>query len=239
MILIDVICESSAVSESEVQSWCVAQQRQFDAHGHLWNIEVSIQYVPPLHQTRPGSMWHYIRDRSPEPGALAFHNLEGNPNAYTFILDAQDDGVPPSLPFSHENWEGSVDPLITRTTQYVQAGITWETSIECADCCEDKKFAVKWEGLNGEMVLLTAIALPSYFDPEGKAPYTEPPIPEIDAPFQLGYGGYSSRREVAPNSSDYQQVYAMGARTPMQRKKWYSRTLRRFNAATDQILPAE
>lgn len=231
MILLDVIRETNLLTDAEVASWCAAQQRQFDELGHHWGLEVSIQFVPPLHQTRPGAMWHYIKDHSPDPGAIGFHNDEGNPIAYTFVADAIRDEVKPSVTFSHENWEIAVDPTINRTVRYTDAaGITWELPTEVADCCEDDRFAIEYEGMNGEMVPLTAIALPSWFDPSGEEPFTAPEISSISAPFTLASGGYIGRREVAPHVTDWQQVFAMGERTARQKKGWTSRTVRRFSA---------
>lgn len=231
-ILIDVIRETNLLTDAEVVSMCAAQQRQFDALGHLWNLQVSIEFVPPGNQTRPGSMWHYLKDHSDQAGALGYHNDEGLPIAYTFAADARADGVSPSLTFGHENWEMAVDPTINRTVQYTDAAsITWEIPVEVGDPCEDDQFGVEYEGLNGVMHLLTAIALPSWFDPAGVAPFTAPPIASITAPFQLASGGYIGRRELAPHVTDWQQVFAMGARTPRQVKGPASRTIRRFTAA--------
>ena len=231
VILIDVIRATALLTDATVASWCAAQQRQFDALGHHWNLQVSIQFVPPEHQTRPGSMQHWLMDHSTEADALGFHTVEGQPIAYTFVADALNDDVRPSVTFSHENWEMAVDPTIDRVVRYTDAaGITWEAPEEVADCCEDDSFSVEWQGLNGEMVWLTAIALPAWFDHAGVAPFTEPPIPSITGPFQLAPGGYIGRREVAPHVTDWQQVFAMGERTPRQIKSPASRTVRRFTA---------
>lgn len=229
--LIDVIRNTNLLTDAEVASWCAAQQRQFDELGHHWDLTVSIQFVPPEHKTRPGALQHWLKDHSPEPGALGFHDDQGNPMAYTFVADARADGVRPSVTFSHENWEITVDPTINRTVRYTDAAsVTWEAPVEVCDCCEDDRFAVEYEGLNGEMVPLTAITLPAWFDPAGVAPFTWPPIAQITAPFQLAEGGYIGRREIAPHVTDWQQVFAMGDRTARQKKGWWSRTVRRFTA---------
>lgn len=231
MMLIDIIRNTGLLSDSEVDSYVVAQQRQFDELGHRWNLQVSVQFIPPNTNTRPGSMQLWLKDHSPEPSALGFHDDKGNPIGYCFVADAQADGVAWTVTASHEAWEMAVDPTINRTVRYIDAaGITWEAPVEVCDCCEDDRFAVEYEGLNGEMIPLTAIALPAWFDPAGMAPFTWPPIPQITAPFMLAEGGYIGRREVAPHVTDWQQVFAMGERTARQKKGWASRTVRRFSA---------
>lgn len=235
MILIDVIRDTAALTDAEVASWCAAQQRQFDELGHYWDLMVSIQFVSPGHQTRPDAIQHWIKDRSPEPGALGFHDDQGNPIAYTFVLDARDDGVQPSVTFSHENWEVAVDPDVNRTRRYTDAaGVTWEVPLEVSDCCEDDSFSVEYQGTGDDMIPLTAIALPAWFDLGGVAGvplvFTWPPIASITAPFMLAAGGYIGRREIAPHVTDWQQVYAQGERTARQKKGWFSRTMRRFSA---------
>lgn len=230
--LIDVIRATALLTDAEVASMVAAQQRQFDELGHHWNLNVSIQFIPPGQPTRPGAMQHWLKDHSDQASALGYHTDQGTPIAYTFVADARADGVAASVTFSHENWEMAVDPTINRTTRYTDAaGITWELPIEVGDCCEDDQFAVEYQGIGDDMILLTAIALPSWFDPAGVAPFTWPPVTGIAAPFQLATGGYIGRREVAPHVTDWGQVFAQGARTKRQIKGPASRTIRRFGGA--------
>lgn len=236
MILIDVIRNTTLLTNDEVASYAAAQQRQFDELGHHWSLNnVSVTFIRPGQDTRPGAMQLWLKDRSPEPGALGFHTDDGQPLGYCFVADDQDDGVSWTVTASHEAWEMTVDPTVNRTVRYTDAaGVTWEAPIEICDAPEDDQFAVGYQGLGDEMHELTAIALPAWFDPAGVAPFTWPPIASITAPFMLAEGGYIGRREIAPHTTDWQQVFAQGSRTRRQKKGWTSRTVRRFSA-DDQI----
>ena len=231
MINLDVIRDTVLLTDAQITSYCAAQQRQFDELGHYWRLEVSVRFIAPGQDTRPGAMQLWMKDHSPEPGDLGFHDVEGNPIGYCFAADDIEGGALWTNTASHEAWEMACDPTIDRVVRHTDAaGITWETPVEVADCCEDDSFTVKYQGLDDDMWSLTCVALPSWFDPEGEAPYTWPPIPSITKPFQLAEGGYIGRREIAPHVTAWQQVFAQGARTQRQSKGWWSRTMRRFNA---------
>ena len=227
MILLDILRETPLLTDAEVATATTALQKQFAALGHLWSLDaVSVQFIAPGQMTRAGAMRILLQDHSTQAGDLGFHTDDGYPQAFVFVADDIAAGSLWSVTLSHEAWEMAVDPEINRTTQWVDAaGITWECPIEVADCCEDDQFGVDYDG-----VKLTAIALPSWFDPAGVAPFTVPVIPAIDRPFALASGGYIGRREIAPNRTDWQQVFAQGVRTARQRKGLASRTMRRFNA---------
>ena len=231
MTLIDVLRETIALTDAEAASACTALQRQLTELGHMWGLDVSVQIIPPGQMTRAGAMRILLQDHSAEADALGYHTDDGFPQSYVAVADARADGSNWTVTLSHEAWEMAVDPTIDRTVQYTDAaGITWEAPVEACDCCEDDQFAVGYQGNDHDVIVLTAIALPSWFDPAGVAPFTEPPIPAIDAPFRLAEGGYIGRREIAPHVTDWQQVFAQGARTGRQRKGPRSRTARRFTA---------
>ncbi len=96
------------------------------------------------------------------------------------------------------------------------------------DAPEDDAFGYECEGLNGEMFLMSAFVLPSWFDPAGVAPFAFPPIQEITAPFMLAPGGYIGVR-LLPDGA-WGQRFAAGIRGRRTVKKSASRTLRRFKA---------
>jgi hypothetical protein len=236
MVTVAVIRQTVLLTDAEVESWSYAAQvatsRDFARH---WN-DATIVFVPPGHpipqSTATSQVYQlWFRDHTDEDGALGYHDARGAPIAYVFVADDLADGSSWTVTASHELWEMLADPAIDRTATEVAGGVTWRVPIEVADCCEDDRFAYEVTGPDGVSHKMSAFATPAWFDAEGQAPFTFPPVDSITAPFELAEGGYIGRQEVAPTPGAWTQLFAQepGKR---QVKKPYSRTMRRFTRTT-------
>jgi hypothetical protein len=221
---IAVIRASNALADADVISMLAAVQitlsRDFAPH---WS-DATLIFVPPgqTETLPPGSMQIWIKDHTDQAGSAGYHTDDGFPISYVFWQDDLDNGMLPSVTFTHELWEMLADPDINKT---VTVG-NIERPIECADCCEDDSLAYSVTGPDGRAWPISAFALPSWFDPNGAAPFTFPVIAGIGAPFALAPGGYIGER-VLPDGA-WTMRFAEGEPGVRTVKAEGSRTMRRF-----------
>lgn len=227
MTTIAYVRETNLLTDALVASYVLAQQTQITRDfAPIWHIDATCVFVPPGQAAPPGAWVVHLRDHSPDPGALGFHDDQGNPVAYCFVADDLKDGLSWSVTNSHETLEMLVDPTINRTRNRTLNGLTWEYAVECCDAPEDDQYGYWITGSDGRSHLMSAFVTPDWFSENGKAPFAFPTRTPIHAPFALLQGGYIGRREIAPQSTDWTQLTAQrGSRTD---KKWFSRMKRRF-----------
>jgi hypothetical protein len=220
--VIAFIRTTALLTDALVASYVAAQQVQVSRDfAPVWGIDATCVYLPPGHSITAAYIV-YLQDHVAQAGDAGFHDDLGNPKSYVAVADALANGMSWTVTASHETMEMLRDPLCSAT---VEVGGTVYADEVC-DCCEDDQFGYWVAGSDGFKHLLSAFALPSWFDPNGAAPFTFPVIAEIGAPFALAPGGYIGER-VLPDG-----VWTMrfaegepGARTV---KAEGSRTMRRF-----------
>lgn len=217
MITIAYIRDSDVITDAMLASYVAAQQIQITRDfAPLWGIDATCQFVLPGTTIPAGAYQVWFKDHSDQAGDLGYHDVDGNPIAYVFTADDLADKVSWSITGSHETLEMLADPQINQVRDI--GGI--EYPLECADACEDDSFGYV---INGHT--MTDFVLPSWFDLNGKAPFTF--RNSISGPLQLALGGYIGQR-VLPNGQ-WTQKFAEGVPvTARQNKRPTSRTLRRF-----------
>lgn len=227
-ITIAYVRETNLLTDKLVASYVLAQQTQITRDfWPIWAIDATCVFVKPGGVIPPGSWVVHFRDHSPDPGALGFHDDDGNPLAYVFVADDLADGMSWTVTASHETLEMLVDPTINLTRDRTLSGMTWEYAVEVCDAPEDDQFAYWIMGKDGRSHLMSAFVTPAWFSENGRAPFAFPTRTPIHGPFELLQGGYIGRREIEPQSTDWTQVLAQQG--PRADKKWFSRTRRRFS----------
>lgn len=224
--LFDFIRNTDLVKDAWCESVVVAIQAAANAHfTPAYGIVLDCRFVLPGTTIRSGAIQVWWLDHCEQANALGFHNDDGLPKCYIGVEDDTADYCDIGVTTSHEVWECAADPDITKTVTVGNEMFAYEV----ADAAEDDSFAFETEGLNGQKHLISAFALPSWFDPAGVAPFTFPVVPSITGPFELAYGGYIGVRSL-PNGTWSQRFAEVAPTSPRQNKRGHSRTMRRFNA---------
>lgn len=221
--------DTDLLTDELVASYVAAQQTQITRDFFpIWSIDATCIAVKKGGPVPPGAWQLRLQDTSPEPGALGFHDDQGNPIAYSFVADDLKYGLSWTVTASHETLEMLVDPTINRTRERFLSGTTWEYMVEVCDAPEDDSYGYWIPGTGNQSHLMSAFVTPSWFSENGKAPFAFPTRTPIVEPWGLLRGGYIGRREIAPTPGDWTQLTAQLG--PRANKKWYSRTKRRFEA---------
>lgn len=218
------IRSTSLLTDAIVRQYVAAQQIQIDRdYVPVWGGGARCLFIPGGH-TVPPNVWQCaLLDSADEAGALGFHDVtrDGLPVMTVGVGDAIRDGLSWTVTCSHEVLETLVDPDIVHTVPVTIDGVSYQYAKEIADASEDDEFSY---GING--VQVSDFVYPSWFDPDGKAPFTFRDA--VHAPFALAPGGYIGRKEVLPTPGQWDQVFADGAPGARTVKSPTSRTMRRF-----------
>ena len=215
MITIAYIRDTAVISDAMVAVYVAAQQIQVTRDfAPLWGVDATCVAIPAGGAIPAGAWQLWFKDHSDQDGALGYHDDQGNPIAYVFTADDLADGVSWTVTASHETLEMIGDPDIKQ----VRDSGGFEYAYEACDACEDDSLAYL---VNGH--LMSDFVLPSWFDPNGAAPYTFRNT--IHAPLTLAVGGYIGVRQL-PNGQWTQRTDAM--LSVRQIKRPTSRTMRRF-----------
>lgn len=218
MITIAFIRNTSLLTDEMVASYVAAQQIQVSRDfAPAWGIDATCIFVPPGCDAPLGAYEVWFKDHTTEDGALGFHDDQGNPKSYVFTADDFANGVSWTVTASHETLEMLGDPDIKQ----VRDAAGFEYAYEACDACEDDSLAYL---INGH--LMSDFVLPSWFDPNGLAPYTF--RRSIDAPLMLAPGGYIGVRTLP--DGQWSQRFAEASPGARQVKRATSRTMRRFRA---------
>jgi len=135
-----------------------------------------------------------VLDDIGEAGALGFHtSLLGAPWGRVQTPEFPDDGTT----FSHEAAEAWADPLVD---QRVRMADGREMAFEVCDPCQRDSYLIEVAiGEETRLIHVSDCVLPSYFDPNGKPPFTLREqmlrISTIDRPFGIAPGGYAIVRD--------------------------------------------
>jgi hypothetical protein len=218
--LIAYVRDTALLTDALIEAYVAAQQIQISRDfAPIWGLDAKCEFVKGG-DVLPLDCWIvWFRDHAPVDGELGVHDDPNEPNGYVYVADCLRDGLNWNVTASHETLEMLADPQITRTVTVGPMEYCWEV----CDACEDDKFAYPVGGH-----FLSDFVRPSWFDPDGKGPYTFRTSTPITYPFGLASGGYIGARK---NGGPWQQIMARtsGSR---QVKGPGSRTLRRFRAAS-------
>lgn len=159
MILIDVINQSTKISDDDVESYIPAFEQQWNTDlQKVWGVESSdFLFIAKGQMPRPGSQWLVYLDNSDQAGALAYHDLtnQGLPLSKVFVESILADGDVVSVAATHELCEMAVDPWLNSAYQDMK-GTFWAGEI--ADPVEGKRYAYSIGG-----VLVTDFVTPNWF----------------------------------------------------------------------------
>jgi hypothetical protein len=226
-ILFDYIRDTELLTDAWCESVVAAIQNAANAHfTPAYGIALDCKFIPPSAAWRQNSIQVWWQDHSPDAGDLGFHTDDGMPKAYVFVADCKTDGLDPAVTTAHETWEAAVDPDINKTVTVGDSVYAYEV----ADAPEDDSFAFEVDGLNGQKHLISAFVLPSWFDPNGTAPFAYPLTVPITAPLTLATGGYIGVRQLPDGQWTQRTASAETFTSPRQIKRATSRTVRRFSA---------
>ncbi|HEV8065612.1 MAG TPA: hypothetical protein VGP46_12295 [Acidimicrobiales bacterium] len=176
-----VINESTAVTDSDVESWVPALQTQVSSHfAPMWDADATLSFVPTT-QTPPPAAWQLVvLDDSDQAGALGYHDLTsaGLPLAKVFAKSDLQANSSVSVTCSHELLEMLGDPMIDMVA-FLQdsGGNPVGVAYEACDVCEDDSYGYEIAG-----VLVSDFVYRHWFD--------DRPNPAGVLSTALDYGGH-------------------------------------------------
>jgi len=198
MTQIGVVCTSATIEPRDlafiVQAWD-AQSQEFCAAWGIPYIPVVLYSTPSIEsQVEAGEIRLLtIEDDIGVPSALGFHDDElGAIFARVLAENNADAG-------SHECCEENADP---DCSQYKPIpGTTNELALEVSDPVEALNYLQSATvGDETRQIPVSDWVYPSYFDPNGKAPFDK--MNKLTAPFSMAPGGYQIVRDASGNTND-------------------------------------
>lgn len=169
-------------------------------------------------KTVPDACWPiFMRDDTPDPSALGWHEFGNAPVGYVFVNTDLKAGTSWTNTLSHETLETVLDPHTNRCRQTTLNGKTVFFAEEACDACEDDQYGYTIDG-----VLVSDFMTPAYFDPQ---PASGKPIGNasglydftghIAKPGQLLTNGYQSYFDPAVGQwSDIQAEHSPNYQPP-------------------------
>lgn len=197
--MIAVVNKSSRVKAGDVATMvrAVAHQLRYDA-SPAWGLDPRpVVYYSDVSHVPPGAWTIVIFDNADQAGVLGWHSEgpDGLPYGRVFaapVLDNGGDALTKPLSvasvLSHEVLEAFVDPPCNREA-VDGSGNRW--ALEVGDPVESDSYKVAVSQRDGSQIAVTVsdFALPSWFDPLGKAPFDW--MHKVSRPFTLAPGGYA------------------------------------------------
>ena len=185
---IDVMNESTVISDADVQKMILAFSQQWNMDLRpVWGVDSATFTFVPAHQMPVvGSWWLVFLDNSDQAGALAYHDLtnEGLPISKVFVKTLIADGASVSVGATHELCEMAVDPWLNSAYQDPK-GTFWAG--EVCDPVESDQYGYKI----GD-VLVTDFITPAWYAYQhfqGLIDFKG----HIQKPFAVLAGGYAQK----------------------------------------------
>lgn len=185
IVRVDVLNESSLITDAAITSIVAAMQEDFGQNFHLWSADQA-QQLNQIAKGEPasaGARQLVFLDDADQSNALGYHDLtpEGLPMGKVFVRTCQLTDSLVSRVASHEAWEMAVDPWINRVSPVMSNGRVY--AIEVGDPLSLDSQARP--GLGG--VMLSGIALPAaYYTGYGKqydiGGILYAPLPNVEPP---------------------------------------------------------
>lgn len=195
MRVIEIVLQSSLVSEADAAACVAALQRQVTEHfepaypGLGCTLQLAV--ADPAAPHTPSVETIYLLDHSDQAGALGYHTetTAGVPVGYAFMAETIADGEPWQSTVSHELLEQLLDPYADLTVPVRlssafgrDAGRPGMVAFEACDPCENDLYEV-----NG--IPLSNFILPAWFDgASSKVDF----LGKLPGPLTLDSGGYIS-----------------------------------------------
>jgi len=183
--------ESTVLSDEEVINALPAFQAavHFDFHPR-WNAGCNLVFRSDSGPVPAGTWVYAIKDNSDQPGALAYHDVDGNdvPTLFNFARTEKDDGASWTVGFTHELFEALADPDI-RGAEEQDNGTFFAR--EVCDPVEGDQFGYTRKGGDGTTdILISDFITWNWFSAKAPAPYDF--TKKCTAPGQILPGGYMS-----------------------------------------------
>lgn len=201
MIKLNVINDSTVVSDADAEPVVAALQRQVTEHLFpAWGVNAELVFTPKGKPTIPDAWPLVIADNSDTAGALGWHDLSqtGQPLGKIFAKTDLDNGTSWTVTASHECLELLIDPDINLVVFREDIGQLW--SYEVGDAVEADELGYQIEG-----VLVSDFVFPSWFEGfRTTGPFDQQN--KLTAPFQILPGGYIGFYSITDGNGWQQQV---------------------------------
>jgi hypothetical protein len=168
-----------------------------------WDMGASIHFMPKG-STMPTGAWVFaITDTSDQPGALAYHDIDGNdvPTASIFAKTERDYGASWTVSLTHELWEALADPELAACFQISNTQVV---GLEVCDPVEADQYAFTEPGADGTLILISAFVTRNWFVIGSPGPYAYP-TGILSKPLELAPGGYVSIATATSNGLSWTQ----------------------------------
>jgi hypothetical protein len=199
-IKVDVVNESTVVTDAQVQSLVTALQTQIHRDfAPSWGIDADLKFISQGSSIEPGAWQLVVLDDSDQAGALGYHELtsDGMPLAKAFAGSDMKAGLEWTVTVSHELLEMLADPdinLAVFVQQTNTSGVLY--AYEACDACEDDSFGYTIDGS-----LLSDFVFPSWFESFRQQGSTQFDYGKhITKPFEILQGGYIATFDVTSGS---------------------------------------
>lgn len=185
---IDVVNESTSITDAEIQAMLPAFESQWNNDLRpVWNvIAANFAFTTRTAAAQASSWWLVFLDDSDQAGALAYHDLtpQGKPISKVFVKTLLADNASVSVGATHELCEMAVDPWLNSAYQDSKATF-WAG--EVCDPVEDDLYGYD---ING--VLVSDFVYPSWFGHQfDSGPYDH--TGHVLSAFEVLSGGYAQK----------------------------------------------
>jgi len=220
-IHIQIVNESTVVSDADAIVWMQAEQAQVDEDwSPHYGIHVVLAIVPKGRKPNAGIWQLIIADDSNQANALGYHETTANddPIGFAFAKTSAEDGESWTVVASHELLEMLADPGISAVKEQDNAdgSMTFRFK-EICDPVEGDNFGYTKNGPDGEpykladgtAILVSDFVLPRYWDVEAPTGTKFDIGGFVTAPLQILTGGYMSILQI-PATLTWSQITADG-----------------------------
>lgn len=196
---IAVVCTSKSIDQGQLALWVDAWDKQAAEFTKTWGLPyraVVLYATPDDLPTDTGEFWLLvIEDDIEAPGAEGFHDDQLGAIFARCLPENNCESVP------HEILEMLADSTCDQYKD-IGDGSGRQIALEVCDPVEEDHYAQQAQIGDQEPqdVPTTNYVLPSYFDPNGTAPFDR--MGKLTAPFTMSSGGYQIIREPDGSTQD-------------------------------------
>lgn len=214
MTTVAIYNRSTAVADADIAAFLPALQKQVSEHlAKAWpGTDAALDFVVDPNARFVSDIAMVLFDDSDQAGDLGYHDVtaNGSPLAKVFVKTDIEYGEDWRVTMSHEMLEVLVDPRCMWTCNTVFQGKAVTAIREVCDPVEDDRWSYDIEA-NGKVFKVSDFVFPSFFDPNGKAPFDF--TGAIQAPMTIAARGYMSIFD----GTGWQMSY--GQHVPMHKKR--------------------
>lgn len=215
----DVYLVNESTGLTDQQAWNIAWALDYQARFHIgrsgWRSDVRVIYLPGGAQARipAGGRVLHMLDTSDQPGALGYHDEDGNEVAFArvFVATAQQDGQQASEVASHELAELIADEHVNLSALTADSKRLY--ALEVGDPVQGTGYDLGAPENRTVGVRVANFALPAWFDPNTKTERVDF-RGVLSAPFQIAPQGYVSFIDTAQFGQGWQQQLGAERTTP-------------------------